>query len=100
MRRRCIRVPTGRTISVLVLVWWLLCVPSRPSKRVEMSRLGARSDGVSTRRTSSLHREGQATHLAFLRACFRPAQSSNPRDEKRTGERASAAASTRDSHND
>lgn len=75
MRRRCVRGPTGRTISVMVvpsLLLLLLFVASRPSKRVEMSRLrGRESDGVSTRRRSWQYREGEATHLAFLRASLR-----------------------------
>jgi hypothetical protein len=45
-RRRCVRVPTVRTISVMVvpsLLLLLLLVPrSRRSKRVEMSRLRGR----------------------------------------------------------
>ena len=77
MRRRCVRGPTGRTISVMVvpsllLLLLLLFVASRPSKRVEMSRLrGRESDGVSTRRRSWQYRQDQATHLAFLRASLR-----------------------------
>ena len=60
------------SLLLLLLLLLLLFVASRPSKRVEMSRLrGRESDGVSTRRRSWQYRQDQATHLAFLRASLR-----------------------------